>query len=189
VRCNGAVGEIGTKRPEHSRDCWALAAYDEGNVLAGGYENGDVKIFDLRQRRVFWESNLSCGVQDVQFGGSKLTMFVGLTDGSLQAFGCFNDSMNPMKISGQQSSSRGKCVWGMDTHRQQDMIVVYNGDGELQLWEFSPKSPEMNLRKRSELLVSFEESGSVFDFRRSSHDSTIGIGISLDNLLYRFKMI
>lgn len=53
------------------RDCWAVAVGNSYNdaercVLAG-YDNGDVKMFDLRTNTVRWEGNVRNGVCGVQF--------------------------------------------------------------------------------------------------------------------------
>jgi WD40 repeat protein len=47
-------------------DCWSVAFGNSHNredrVLAGGYDNGDVKLFDLRASQLLWEVNLKNGV-------------------------------------------------------------------------------------------------------------------------------
>ena len=53
------------------RDCWAVAmgnSYNDAErcVLAG-YDNGDVKMFDLRTNTVRWEGNVRNGVCGVHF--------------------------------------------------------------------------------------------------------------------------
>ena len=54
-----------------ARDCWSVAfgnahTDDERCVLAG-YDNGDVKLFDLRMGRQRWSTNLRNGVCSVAF--------------------------------------------------------------------------------------------------------------------------
>jgi hypothetical protein len=36
---------------------------DEERVLAAGYDNGDVKLFDLRNMALKWETNVKNGVR------------------------------------------------------------------------------------------------------------------------------
>ncbi len=36
-------------------------------MLAAGYDNGDVKMFDLRTMKVHWETELPSGVCSLQF--------------------------------------------------------------------------------------------------------------------------
>ncbi|KAL4422587.1 hypothetical protein ABPG75_008784 [Micractinium tetrahymenae] len=55
------------------RDCWCVAFGDahggDGRCLLAGYDNGDIKLFDLRGggAAVRWETNVGRGVCGVQF--------------------------------------------------------------------------------------------------------------------------
>ena len=54
-----------------TRDCWAVAfgnsfSADE-RCIAAGYDNGDVKLFDLRSSSMRWEDNVGNGVVSVEF--------------------------------------------------------------------------------------------------------------------------
>ncbi len=61
-----------------SRDCWAVAfgnSYnDEERCLLAGYDNGDVKLFDLRMNTVRWQANVGNGVCGVQFDRQDIEM-------------------------------------------------------------------------------------------------------------------
>ena len=52
-------------------DCWAVAfgnSYnDSERVIASGYENGDVKMFDLKTCSLLWETNVQNGVCAIEF--------------------------------------------------------------------------------------------------------------------------
>ena len=52
-------------------DCWSVAfgnSYnDTERCIVAGYDNGDVKIFDLRKNALIWDHNLPNGVCGVQF--------------------------------------------------------------------------------------------------------------------------
>jgi len=52
-------------------DCWCTAfgnSYNnEERVIAAGYDNGDIKIFDLRTNVLTWDTNLANGVCGVEF--------------------------------------------------------------------------------------------------------------------------
>jgi len=47
------------------RECWCVAfggaSSDEERCIAAGYDNGDVKLFDLRTQSVRWETNIGNG--------------------------------------------------------------------------------------------------------------------------------
>ncbi|XP_078204447.1 dynein axonemal assembly factor 10 isoform X2 [Callithrix jacchus] len=50
---------------ENKRDCWTVAfgnAYNqEERVVCAGYDNGDIKLFDLRNMALRWETNIKNG--------------------------------------------------------------------------------------------------------------------------------
>ena len=60
------------------RDCWSVAfgnSYnDDERCVAAGYDNGDVKIFDLRMSAVRWETNIGNGVTCVEFDRKDIEM-------------------------------------------------------------------------------------------------------------------
>lgn len=66
------------KEGENRRDCWSVAfgnSYNsEERVVAAGYDNGDVKMFDLKAMSVRWESNLKNGVCGLEFDRSDIPM-------------------------------------------------------------------------------------------------------------------
>jgi len=60
------------------RDCWSVAFgnsfNDEERVIAAGYDNGDVKLFDLRTNTIRWETNCANGICSVQFDRKDIEM-------------------------------------------------------------------------------------------------------------------
>lgn len=61
-----------------ARDCWAVRfgnSYDpDERVVAAGYDNGDVKLFDLRTQKMIHEMNVGNGVCDVEFDRPDIPM-------------------------------------------------------------------------------------------------------------------
>lgn len=61
-----------------ARDCWAVRfgnSYDpDERVVAAGYDNGDVKLFDLRTQKMVHEMNVGNGVCDVEFDRPDIRM-------------------------------------------------------------------------------------------------------------------
>ena len=53
------------------RECWSVAFGDahstEQRCVLAGYDNGDLKLFDLRMGRLRWQTSLGNGVCGVQF--------------------------------------------------------------------------------------------------------------------------
>ena len=63
---------------QSARDCWTVAfgnSYnDSERCVTAGYDNGDVKLFDLRTNRVMFETNVKNGVTCVEFDRNDIEM-------------------------------------------------------------------------------------------------------------------
>merc|ERR1712216_794271 len=61
-----------------SRDCWTVCfgnSYnDDERVVCAGYDNGDVKMFDLRTNTLRWETNCANGVVGLEFDRKDIEM-------------------------------------------------------------------------------------------------------------------
>ncbi|KAJ3413444.1 WD repeat-containing protein 92 [Chytridiales sp. JEL 0842] len=72
------VANIEPEDGEQRRDIWAVGfgnSYnDEERHLVAGYENGDVKMFDLRNMSCVWETNVKNGVCAVEFDRKDIKM-------------------------------------------------------------------------------------------------------------------
>lgn len=66
------------KEGDIHRDCWTVTFGNSYNsderVVAAGYDNGDVKMFDIRSVDILWESNLKNGVCSVEFDRNDIPM-------------------------------------------------------------------------------------------------------------------
>lgn len=65
------------------RDCWTVAfgnSYnDEERCVVAGYDNGDIKLFDLKTMSLKWETNVKNGVSPLYL--SPVIIFIGLWSG------------------------------------------------------------------------------------------------------------
>ncbi len=73
-RCgDGPVAALHPASDAHRRDCWAVCFGNAHNAhdrcIAAGYEQGDVKLFDLRANRLQWECCVGRGVCALQVCG------------------------------------------------------------------------------------------------------------------------
>ena len=59
----GGEGFEGEEGLVKKHDCWAVASSDDGEVVVGGFSNGDVRMFDLRQPKgCLWGAELPGGI-------------------------------------------------------------------------------------------------------------------------------
>lgn len=72
------VAIIEPKTGDTRRDCWSVTfgnSYNsEERIVAAGYDNGDIKMFDLRNMSLRWESNLKNGVCSLEFDRKEIPM-------------------------------------------------------------------------------------------------------------------
>lgn len=61
-----------------ARDCWTVAFgnsfSDEDRCIVAGYDNGDVKLFDLRANAMRYETNVANGVTNIEFDRKDIEM-------------------------------------------------------------------------------------------------------------------
>ena len=63
---------------EEKRECWTVCfgnSYNDAErVLCAGYDNGDIKMFDLRTNQMRWEANAANGVVSIDFDRRDIEM-------------------------------------------------------------------------------------------------------------------
>eukprot|EP00906_Rhabdomonas_costata_P028453 RCo040303 len=61
-----------------ARDCWCVALGNSYNklerVVVSGYDNGDIKMFDLRTMKMRWQTNINNGVCGLDFDRPDIEM-------------------------------------------------------------------------------------------------------------------
>ena len=58
----------------HQQVCFGNSYNDDERCVGAGYDNGDVKVFDLRTSQVLWETNVGNGVVSVEFDRKDIEM-------------------------------------------------------------------------------------------------------------------
>ena len=127
-----------------ARDCWAVAfgnAYDDQErcVLAG-YDNGDIKLFDLRANAVRWESNVGNGICGLQFDRNDIKMNKFVVTCLESQFHVFDArTQHPAKgfASVTEALAKGATIWGAKHLPQnRELSMVQGGDGALHLYRY-----------------------------------------------------
>ncbi|XP_050074961.1 dynein axonemal assembly factor 10 [Anopheles maculipalpis] len=155
------------------RDCWAVGFGDSYNpverVICSGYDNGDLKLIDLRNLQLRWETNVKNGICSVEFDRKDIRMnklAVTTLEGGLHVYDM--RTQNPKngfasvkeKTVGQSLGTNGvisaakSTVWTVKHLPQnRDIFVTGGGSGNVRLWLYH--YPE----KRSKTLTDGEEEG------------------------------
>lgn len=137
-----------------TRDCWTVAfgnSYSNTErAVAAGYDNGDLKMFDLRKMTVLWETNLKNGICGLEFDRKdiKMNKLCAVTlEGGFHVFDM--RTFHPKKgfssvterDAGKSIGSNGVISGGRSTiwnvkhlPQNRDICVTCSGSGSLRLW-------------------------------------------------------
>uniref|UniRef100_A0A1B0G2R6 Uncharacterized protein n=1 Tax=Glossina morsitans morsitans TaxID=37546 RepID=A0A1B0G2R6_GLOMM len=146
-----STGKIQTKR-----DCWAVAFGDSYNneerIVAAGYDNGDLKLFDLRQLSIRWETTLKNGVCSIEFDRRDIPMnkmVVTTLEGGLLVYDmrtqhptqgfAYLEERNAGRSVGSNGVISGPkaTVWcARHLPQNRDVFVTGGGTGSLRLWSY-----------------------------------------------------
>ncbi|XP_053677604.1 dynein axonemal assembly factor 10 [Anopheles nili] len=162
-----------SNQPGERRDCWAVGFGDSYNsverVVCSGYDNGDLKLVDLRNLKLRWESNVNNGVCSLEFDRKDIRMnklVVTTLEGGLivhdmrtqhseKGFASVRE-----KTVGQSLGSNGvisgakSTVWTVKHLPQnRDIFMTGGGSGNVRIWLY--RYPE----KRCKTLSDGEEQG------------------------------
>ncbi|XP_059077700.1 dynein axonemal assembly factor 10 isoform X2 [Cryptomeria japonica] len=131
-----------------NRDCWSVAfgnSYnDEERCVMAGYDNGDIKLFDLRTGKVPWETTLKSGVCGIQFDRKDIAMNKCVATTLESQFHVFDlQTQHPELgiLSITEKMAIGTTIWGVKHLPQnREVFMVLGGDGSLSLYKHSNPS-------------------------------------------------
>jgi hypothetical protein len=107
--------------------------------IAAGYDNGDLKIFDLRQNRLVQDLNLKNGVCGSQFDRQETPMnklVVTCLEGVFHTFDL--KTYHPTKgYSYSTQKSTDSTIWGVrHSPFNRDQFSILNGDGQVSVYSY-----------------------------------------------------
>ncbi|XP_063222208.1 dynein axonemal assembly factor 10 [Bacillus rossius redtenbacheri] len=125
------------------RDCWAVTfgnSYNsEERVVCAGYDNGDIKLFDLRTMMLRWEKNVKNGVCGLEFDRKDIKMnklLVTTLESKLHVFDM--RTQHPKKgFASVTEKAHSSTVWaGRHLPQNRDLFVTCGGAGSICLWKY-----------------------------------------------------
>lgn len=123
---------------ETRRDCWSVSHSGlETKLVCSGFDNGDIKVFDLKNLKILWETSVSKGVSNVTLNPEKdcTRLYAGTVNGRLYSW----DVNAPAEtVSTQLDKST---VW--ETQVIGDKLVSVLGSGALCVAELSEDKMEL----------------------------------------------
>ena len=135
IRCESPV--VASLVPDNKRDCWAVATGgttgpDNRSVVAG-FDNGEVKLWDIRAGSVSWETNIRNGVVSLDLGERTKPLkhlLCGCLTGSLVTFDLSEKIEGKGYRSHQQKSGKdASTVWVAKHLPQMPSIIATSGAG------------------------------------------------------------
>lgn len=142
-RVDYPVVSLEPEKGSASRDCWTVSfgnSYNhEERCVIAGYDNGDLKLFDLRTNCVRWEKNLSNGITSVEFDRKDIEMNKVLVTTLESNFMCFD--MRTQHTSDGFASMTEKAhrstIWlGRNLPQNRDIFMTGGGNGGFNIYKY-----------------------------------------------------
>jgi len=151
------VASIEPAEGEEKRDCWTVAFGNsftqDDRVVAAGYDNGDLKLFDLRAMALQWETNLKNGICSLQFDRKDIEMNKMAATTLESKFHVFDmRTQHPQEGFAYRTEKAHKSTIWLARHLPQnrDVFMTLGGNGSLNLWNY--EYPEKRTKKEGEQL-------------------------------------
>lgn len=138
------VANMEASNQDMKRDCWCVAfghSYNESErIVCAGYDNGDIKMFDLRNMSLRWETHVKNGVCGLEFDRKDIVMnkLVATTlESKLHVFDL--RTHHPTKgYSSISQKAHDSTIWSVKHLPQnRDIFMTTGGVGSLNLWKYS----------------------------------------------------
>ncbi|KAH0795703.1 WD repeat-containing protein 92 [Histomonas meleagridis] len=158
IRCQNAV--VASLVPDGDRrDCWTVSmggtTGPQDRTVAAGFDNGDVKLWDLRSSSISWQTNLRNGVVSMQLydrAGPLKGLIAGCLSGQIVTFDLTNSSEEKGYASKTQKIKDSATVWVVQRCPQKkDIIATTGGSGELIIWKKDKKEIKLDKIASSQL--------------------------------------
>ncbi|OHT06639.1 WD-repeat protein [Tritrichomonas foetus] len=158
IRCADSV--VASLVPEKDkRDCWAVSmggtTGPQDRTVIAGFDNGDVKLWDLRTSSVTWETNLRNGVVSLQLSDrtrSLNRLVCGCLSGQIVSFDLTDKPADKGYASYTQKTKDTATVWVIQhCPQRKEVVATTGGSGELMIWRKDKKSLKLEKLCTSQL--------------------------------------
>lgn len=148
-----------------THDCWTVAfgnSSTTNKIVAAGFDNGDVKLFDLRTMKLHWETHISTGVCSIAFDSSVAPMR-SLAATCLQGFVHLWDLSSTGHIGAsphwsEKINKQSHTIWGgRYLHQNSDIFATIDGSGCVKIWKYN-SSKELTQRNTDDNKISVPRS-------------------------------
>ena len=113
---------------------------DEERCVLAGYDNGDVKMFDLRANKLRWETNVKNGVCGVQFDRPDINMnkfVVSCLESQFHVYDARTQHPHEGFASMSETTAKGSSLWkAAHLPQNREVFMITAGDGSAQLYKY-----------------------------------------------------
>merc|ERR1711939_388991 len=136
---------VASLEPEEGsgRDCWSVAFghshTDEERCIVAGFDNGDVKLFDLRTNTIRWEGNVSNGACWVEFDRKNIEMNKLMVCSLESRFRMYDmRTFHPTKgYANMTEQAHKSTVWlGRFLPQNREIFATGGGNGNLNIYKY-----------------------------------------------------
>eukprot|EP00698_Gefionella_okellyi_P000044 TRINITY_DN10029_c0_g1_i1.p1 TRINITY_DN10029_c0_g1~~TRINITY_DN10029_c0_g1_i1.p1 ORF type:complete len:357 (-),score=62.13 TRINITY_DN10029_c0_g1_i1:24-1094(-) len=126
-----------------ARDCWAVCFGNNSGadrVVAAGYDNGDIKLLDLRTGTLRWETNVKNGVVSLQFDRPDIEMNKLVVTMLESRFNVYDmRTFHPERgYNSLTQRAHDSTVWhARHLPQNREIWMTTGGNGTLCLWKYS----------------------------------------------------
>jgi WD40 repeat protein len=143
VRVREPVASLVPETAAAARDCWTVAfgdAHDADNrCVAAGYDNGDIKMFDLRTNSMLWETNVKNGVCGVEFDRRDIKRNKLVATALESSFAVYDlRTQHPTEgFAHLTEKAHSSTVWAArHLPQNRDIFMTCGGNGSLNLYKY-----------------------------------------------------
>lgn len=138
------VANMQASEGEEKRDCWCVAfgnAYNaDERMVCAGYDNGDVKLFDLKNMSLSWETNVKNGVCGIEFDRKDIIankLVVTTLESKFHVYDM--RTKHPTKgYTCLEQTAHKSTIWSArHLPQNRDVFMTCGGTGTLNLWKYS----------------------------------------------------
>lgn len=186
-RIDHAVVSLEPEKNQSPRDCWTVAfgnSYnDTERCVTAGYDNGDVKMYDLRTNKLRWEHNCLNGVTCVDFDRKDIEMNKMIVT-SLESKFRLYDLRTQHSVDGfthLSERAHKSTVW-LTRHLPQnrDLFVTGGGNGGLNIYKYHYPSNRVGKHKQDNAPVGIVGTVELLNSRVLSTQPIISFDWSVD---------
>lgn len=142
-RVNFPVVSFEPDKGSASRDCWTVSFgdshSDKDRCVVAGFDNGDVKLFDLRTQTVRWETNCNNGVTFAEFDRKDIEMNKLVVTTLESKFWCY-DMRTQHTTDGfahlEEKAHRSTIWLGRHLPQNRDIFMTGGGNGGFNIYKY-----------------------------------------------------